>query len=321
MCLYEKYILNPKFKPNSKNNYNPPVCEDKRQQYIIMKCGRCKECLEDRAKMWKTRIYCENKYMDKGTHCYYITMTFDQETLDLLQSRERGTDPYNSIAAKTVKKFCDNWKYHLKETCRHFIIPELGHENTERLHLHGIIWTKCELPDNLNDRNTFVQSTIWKNGWVKFEEIKNIDKCTNYIVKYVTKVDRQHLDFTPKILVSRGLGKKYAEKVVNKDIHKFQGNNTINYITLPNGQKTMMPDYYKKKLWSDEERETMWMDNYDKMIKRKGQIVFDMTKPDQRDKYWRYVKQKRKDAIKLGYKTPEYVNKSKQYINPSTQFE
>ena len=65
----------------------------------------------------------------------------------------------------------------------------------------------------------------------------------------------------------------------------------------------------------------MWMDNYDQMIKRKGQIVFDMTKPDQRDKYWRYVKQKRKEAIKLGYKTPEYVNKSKPHINPSTQFE
>ena len=48
MCLYTKYIENPKYKPNKKNNYNPPVCEDRRLFYVPVKCGKCIECKQQK---------------------------------------------------------------------------------------------------------------------------------------------------------------------------------------------------------------------------------------------------------------------------------
>ena len=44
MCLYPKPIENPKYRPNKKNNYNPPTCEDDRVLYVPVGCGNCIEC-------------------------------------------------------------------------------------------------------------------------------------------------------------------------------------------------------------------------------------------------------------------------------------
>ena len=44
MCLYPKLIKNPKYRPNKKNNYNPPTCEDDRVLYVPVGCGNCIEC-------------------------------------------------------------------------------------------------------------------------------------------------------------------------------------------------------------------------------------------------------------------------------------
>ena len=34
MCLYTKYLLNKKYLPTKKNEYNPPVCQDQRLRYV-----------------------------------------------------------------------------------------------------------------------------------------------------------------------------------------------------------------------------------------------------------------------------------------------
>ena len=56
MCLYPKLIKNPKYIPNKKNNYNPPICTDERIMYVPIACGNCFECMKKKAREWKIRL-------------------------------------------------------------------------------------------------------------------------------------------------------------------------------------------------------------------------------------------------------------------------
>lgn len=291
MCLYEKYILNPKFKPNKKNGYNPPKCEDKRQQYIILKCGKCKECQEDKAKSWKTRIYWESFYSSGKS--YYVTLTFDKNHFENLETRARETRAREKeIFKRAVRQFCDNWKYNTGERCTHFLIPEHGQEETERIHMHGLIWTQ---------QPATMIGQCWKHGFVKCEEVKNIEACTNYIIKYITKIDKKHPDFIPRIYCSKGIGRQYTKDITKITKHKFKEENTNRRCTLQSGNIAKMPDYYKKKLWTDEQREWIWMHFYDKMEKHKNERTFKMSNNYDRTRYNRYIKDLRNQAKKLGY--------------------
>ena len=44
MCLYPRFMKNPKYKPNKKNGGNPPTITDKRVKYVPVGCGKCIEC-------------------------------------------------------------------------------------------------------------------------------------------------------------------------------------------------------------------------------------------------------------------------------------
>lgn len=39
MCYFPIKILNKRFLPTKKNNYNPPTCTDERLRYITAECG------------------------------------------------------------------------------------------------------------------------------------------------------------------------------------------------------------------------------------------------------------------------------------------
>ena len=62
MCLYPKLIKNPKYRPNKKNNYNPPICEDERVLYVPVGCGNCIECRNQKKREWQTRMNEEIKH-------------------------------------------------------------------------------------------------------------------------------------------------------------------------------------------------------------------------------------------------------------------
>ena len=54
MCLYPKLIKNPKYRPNKKNNYKAPICEDERVLYVPVGCGNCIECRNQKKRMADT---------------------------------------------------------------------------------------------------------------------------------------------------------------------------------------------------------------------------------------------------------------------------
>ena len=78
----------------------------------------------------------------------------------------------------------------------------MGHDNTKRIHLHGIIWT--ELTEEQFEKE-------WGYGWIFFGYEVG-EKTINYIVKYVTKRDEVNPEFNGKIFTSKGIGAGYINK-------------------------------------------------------------------------------------------------------------
>ena len=46
----------------------------------------------------------------------------------------------NDIATKAIRLMLERIRKKTGKSIKHWFITELGHEKTERLHLHGIVW-------------------------------------------------------------------------------------------------------------------------------------------------------------------------------------
>jgi uncharacterized protein YlbG (UPF0298 family) len=112
-----------------------------------------------------------------------------------------GYDRDNEICRIAVRRYTERWRKKYGKTLRHWLVTELGHENTERVHMHGIVWT-----DKVKDIKE-----IWKYGKVWIGDYVSA-KTINYIVKYVNKVDEKHKTYNSKIFTSKGIGREYMER-------------------------------------------------------------------------------------------------------------
>ena len=84
------------------------------------------------------------------------------------------------------------------------------------------------------------------------------EQTINYITKYVTKVDLDHKEYKPLILCSKGIGKKYITST-NSENTKFNNDKTKDYYTTRSGHKIALPTYYRNSLYTEEEREKLWL--------------------------------------------------------------
>ena len=84
----------------------------------------------------------------------FITLTFNNEELQRL-TEETGIQESNAVATLAVRRFLERWRKKYKKSVKHWFVTELGHQGTERIHLHGIIFTK--------ETSETIQN-IWKYG-------------------------------------------------------------------------------------------------------------------------------------------------------------
>ena len=137
---------------------------------------------------------------------------------------------------------------------RRWLITERGGNETERVHIHGVIFTDL-------DNDTILKS--WKfgiaddgrstgrKGWVNEQTI-------NYITKYVFKTDSKHIDFKGRIFASAGIGKEYLNDPINRYKHRFQGEKTNTTYTDSQGYTCGLPKYYRDRLYTEEERRKLF---------------------------------------------------------------
>lgn len=300
MCLYPRLIVNPKYKPNKKNGGQPPFCDDHRKYYVPIACGKCIECRKQKARAWKIRLSEELKVTK---YAYYITFTFSCEELRKLR-KELHMRECNAVAGKAVRRYLERWRKFYKKSQKHWFITELGHEGTERIHIHGLVFSDFEI-------STEIFEKFWKYGNIKIGDYCN-QKTINYIVKYVTKIDMDHKGFEGEIFCSAGIGKNYLDKYINKEIHRFNGENTIEYYRSSNGYKMNLPIYFRNKLFTEEQREQLWVNRIEQKKRYVLGVEIDISTEKGMQRYYRVLKkaQEKNKQIGFGDRSKEWQKKA-----------
>lgn len=286
MCLYSNLIPNRRYIPNKKNGGIVPVPKDNRVKTVPIGCGKCIECCNQKKREWQVRLYEEIKTNKDGI---FITLTFSNQSIRKIirhikkvkvtkkddtdinnikyhrvkkyETTPKGYDLDNAIATEAIRLFLERWRKKYKRTLRHWIVTELGHEGTENIHMHGIVWTNKGIEE---------VKRVWQYGFVwprKDEDLKYnfvTLRTVNYVVKYISKQDLDHKEYMPKILTSAGIGKGYMERLdaILNQYNPFGETNEA-YRT-PTGHKQKLPIYYRNHIYSENEREALWIEKLDK---------------------------------------------------------
>ena len=138
---------------------------------------------------------------------------------------------------------------------------------------------------------------IWKYGHIWVGEYVN-EKTINYIVKYINKIDEDHKGYEPKVLCSAGIGKGYLNRTDSKS-NKYNGTQTKEYYRTKDGSKIALPTYYRNKIYSEEEREKLWINMLNKNIRYVNGIKIDISKTE--DTYYKLLDEIRLKNSRLGY--------------------
>lgn len=302
MCLYPRIIRNPRYKANKKNGGVIPQAKDKRALYVAIGCGKCMECRKQKANEWRVRLNEEIKR--NNNPCRFVTLTIREEYLKSIEETA-GKDNVYGQATILVRRYLERIRKRTGKSVKHWIIPELGHKGTERLHLHGLIW--CEEP------------WILKEEWAKvcghYFGGKDITaKTINYVSKYILKQDEKHSEFQGKIFCSAGIGQGYVGSLQYSK-NEYKGSQTDETYRLPTGHRVALPIYYRNKRWTDSEREQLWMARLDRQIRYVDSLAVDMAIEE--DRYWRLLETAREKNERLhygkldGWEKARYINSCK----------
>ncbi len=287
MCLYPRLIQNPKYRANKKNKGNTPKAIDNRVKAVPIGCGNCMECRKKKSRDWQVRLHEEIRDNKTGK---FVTLTFSDEALNELQGEIKhkyGYELENATAKLGVRRFLERWRKKNGKSVRHWLITELGHNNTERIHIHGLIWT--------NKANEIEERWQYGNVWIG--DYVN-EKTINYIVKYVNKVDQKHKTYKSQIMTSAGIGSGYLNRLDSKS-NKYKKGKTKETYTTRQGQKIALPIYYRNKIYNETEREKLWIEKLDKEERWINGAKIDISKGI--EGYNKRLKEEQKRNIKLGY--------------------
>lgn len=333
MCLYPRLMNNPKYKPNKKNGGVVPPCFDSRVMYVPIGCGVCIECRGQKAKNWQVRLLEDIKVNRNGK---FVTLTFSTESIKKLIKQDddrtwkkakvdedtgevtkekslgdlKGYDLDNGIATVAVRYFLERWRKEHGKSLRHWLITELGQNGMEHVHLHGIMWTD----DVEKIRKHWQYGFVWcgyesNSSMGKVENYVN-EKTVNYITKYVTKVDLLHKAYMPVILTSAGIGRNYTDSL-NSLNNRYNGEKTNEAYKTRSGHKVGLPVYWRNKIYSEAERERLWVHKLDKEERWVCGERHSVKEGD--GGYKDAVEYHRRRTEQLGYKSPEFIWKRKEY--------
>ncbi|AXH75611.1 MAG: replication initiator protein [Microviridae sp.] len=337
MCLYPRIIINRKYISNKKNGGIIPKCEDPRTKYVPVGCGKCMECKKQRANNWRIRLMEEIRTDKKGK---FVTMTISEEWMQELDNKiqERNREQHeksgtkekyievtgykldNEIATYAVRHFLERYRKEYGKSIKHWLVTELGQEKTERLHIHGIIWTQIHEKEENNklirweDTRAEIEK-IWKYGTVNKRDTtwqgQYVNEITvNYIVKYINKTDEIHKEYNPITLTSAGIGKDYLNRY-DSTKNRYKGEDTKETYITRQGVKIGLPIYYRNKIYTEEEKEKLWIQKLNKEERWVNGMRVDISKDE--DDYQRVLKRAREVNSILGYKGDKTKEEDKRY--------
>lgn len=342
MCIYDHSIQNPRYKQNNKNGGIIPPFSDGRVLHVPIKCGNCIECRKQKSREWQIRLLEDIKQNRNGK---FITLTFSDVSIKELSTYTedlQGYDRDNKIAKIGTRRFLERWRKEHGKSLRHWLITELGHRGTENIHLHGIIWT-----DDVQQLEKFWKyGYVWKGYYKNGKLINYVNESTvGYITKYVNKVDTKYRCYKPTMLTSSGMGRGYTKpekyyshseewlhrdkngiwrlkrynkyKIidtlsVNAKSNQYRGINTDDTYRTSTGHKLPLPTYYRNKIYTDDEKEKIWIHKLDKEEKWICGDRIDLTKDGWEENFFKLRQFHRRNNAALGYGNA-YTNQNRKF--------
>lgn len=198
-------------------------------------CGKCNFCLSTKRSQWSLRLFQELRH---ATAAQFLTLTYSDDCMPV------NDDAYPSLRKDDFQNFMKRLRKITPVKLRYYAVGEYG-DVTQRPHYHIILFNlqPSLLPKVLD---------VWGQG------IVHIGSVTPASIHYVTKYVIQHnADYPgrdpPFSVMSRkpGIGATYLQ--THADWH---GRSLKNYMEV-NGIKTLLPRYYKDKLYSKAQRAHM----------------------------------------------------------------
>lgn len=275
-----------------------------------------------------------NKKIEELQHVSVYTKEIRKEVQkNKLKTNGYGLD--NEIATRSMRLFLERWRKKYGVSLRHWIVTELGQKNTEHLHIHAILWA-----DDVDEvEKIWKYGTVWKGKEEPNGKLKNyVNEATaGYITKYITKKDIKHKEYKPIVLCSPGIGRGYTDTIVNKiscidrtvkrtnkgwflvwyiktwreytqktynaTKNKYkEGETRETYITRT-GHNVMLPVYWRNKIYSEEEREALWIEKLNKEVRWINGVKISIKNGE--EEYYRALKIQQEINNELGYGTGE----------------
>lgn len=268
------------------------------------------ECMKQKARQWRVRLLEEIRTDRNGI---FVTLTYSNKSYYELNEEvkririntintvnELTNKPFskqfkkptiydmdNSIAKLSVRRFLENWRSKHKKSIKHWLVTEIGGKYSERIHLHGILWT---------DKIAEI-SAKWKYGNVWIGEYCD-ERSMHYIVKYIHKTDPKHKYYKPIILTSPGIGRGYMNRF-DSTRNKFQDTRTNEMYKTNTGIELPLPIYYRNHIYTEDEKEILWLNLLDKETRYVNNLKVDVSESE--EDYDNLVAQARILNHELGY--------------------
>lgn len=228
-------------------------------------CNKCLQCKKKRVSGWSFRLQNEGRY---ASTAYFVTLTYDTEHVPLIKNYRPMT-----LCKRDVQLFFKKLRKPNKLKLSYYLVGEYGNKKTdnERPHYHVILFN-CELKYLIGwymarkikgEETTYLdgkfnfKSYMWTNGYISIGQVEpaSIGYCLEYITKPpivpANNYDKRVPEFS---LMSKGLGKKYLSSNMVA-WHKADLKNRM-YIPYED-HKIPMPRYYKEKIYTKWQRETV----------------------------------------------------------------
>lgn len=293
MCYFTKRVLNKRFLPNRKNRWNPPVCTDERFRYVEVECGYCFECRKKKRREWRIRNY---EQLKETPVAVFFTGTVSPKRYEHICKQygyKNDGSQDNEIITKIQRLFLERIRKEKGYSIKHWCVTEKGHTNTRRIHIHGLYYathgeTKWQLTKTLFEN--------WIDGYRFYGSYVN-EKTINYVSKYMTKKDEDNPDYIGIVLCSKGLGANYAKRMAYK--HEWNKEKTNITYKARNGADLPLSRYYKAQLYTEDQRQLLWLYAEDKGVKWVKGFEVKGANGANKDYYEALVKQKNEEGAPL----------------------
>ncbi|AXH76464.1 MAG: replication initiator protein [Microviridae sp.] len=236
--------------------------------YILVPCGKCNFCLQNRRIQWSFR----NQQQLKDSHtAHFITLTYKDEEIPTERDRH-NTYTFATLKKEDLKRFHKNLRNAQEKAFKEIKTDRmLNEQEIKRLkkkwqlkyYSTGEYGSKRKRPHyhcllfNLHPRvlERLEDNEIWNKGTMYFGEVN--EASIQYVTKYLIDADTTTQGWDerqrPFSIMSKGIGIGYLRK---KHFHKARGDLVTDYrfYCLNNGHKVKMPRYYKEKIYTKIER-------------------------------------------------------------------